>query len=204
MNKQALFLDLDGTIRTSKSGKRFIQGPEDIVLLPNVEKSIWEYRRAEYLIFGISNQGGVAFGYKTEAEVLGELSVTAALFKKDPFHAIFYCPYHERATQEKYRRKSLSRKPHPGMLVRAEEWASLRMGCGIDWSGSLVVGDRREDYALAGGLDIDFQWASIFFSFCAQCYSSLGMLPTISYANRCSCRIFCQSSCVEEWVDEQK
>lgn len=64
----ALCLDFDGTIRFSKRAE-FINSPADICLFPGVEPVLWEYRGKGYLILGITNQGGVAFGFKTISQI---------------------------------------------------------------------------------------------------------------------------------------
>lgn len=40
-----LFVDLDGTIRRSKTGKTFVSGTDDIELMPGVEKLLWIYKK---------------------------------------------------------------------------------------------------------------------------------------------------------------
>ena len=46
------------------------------------------YRDLGYLIFGVSNQGGVAFGIKSPAQEMREVEATCALFQRNPFHII--------------------------------------------------------------------------------------------------------------------
>lgn len=159
--KPALCLDLDGTVRCSKSGG-FIQGPDDIVLLPNVEEKIWEARRAGYLIFGVSNQGGVAFGIKTFLDIEAELSATLALFQKNPFHVVKQCYHHPDGKIHPYKYRSLLRKPDIGMLALCEVDA-YDNGFVVDWPRSLFVGDRPEDKECAKRAGVGFRWAWDFF-----------------------------------------
>jgi D-glycero-D-manno-heptose 1,7-bisphosphate phosphatase len=168
MKKQrVLFLDLDGTIRYSKSGE-FIESPEDVVVFPDVKAKLREYRDQGYLIFGISNQGGVAFGFKTideimkiEAETLRQLEGEGQNWHR-LFDNIEYCFSHPEGTIEPWNCKSLLRKPYVGMLVRIEEWCRQR-GYYIDYDQSLFVGDREEDQECARRAGIAFQWADDFF-----------------------------------------
>ncbi len=159
--RPALCLDLDGTIRYSKSSK-YIQHPEDIALFEGVEKKIWEYRDKEFLIFGVTNQGGVAFNYKSPERNLAEIAATKALFKNDPFHSIKYCYHIIEGTVFPYNYRSLLRKPFTGMLalLEVEAWNE---GYIIDWDKSIFVGDNDVDRDCAANAGIHFEWADKFF-----------------------------------------
>lgn len=157
----ALCLDLDGTVRYSKSGK-FISGPDDIALFDGVEQQIWSYRNNGYLIFGITNQGGVAYGLKTPASHMAEIDATIALFDQNPFHIIKSCYHHPGGKVEPYNHRSLLRKPNIGMLILCEVEA-WEKGYIVEWDNSLFVGDRPEDQKCAENAGIAFQWADSFF-----------------------------------------
>lgn len=160
--KPALCLDLDGTIRYSKAGK-FINRPEDIALFDGVEPILWGYRNSDFLIFGISNQGGVAFGKKSPHQESAEIAATLALFKKNPFHIVKTCWHHELGTAFPFNRRSLFRKPNIGMLALCE-YEAFNAGFAVDWDNSTFVGDRPEDEECARRADIDFRWAWEFFN----------------------------------------
>lgn len=159
--KPALCLDLDGTIRYSKNGE-FINSPKDVALFSGVEEKIWEYRDKGYLIFGITNQGGVAYGYKSHADHWAELEATLNLFERNPFHLIKSCYHHPDGTVEPYNHRSLLRKPDIGMLAicEAQMWDE---GYIVDWNNSLFVGDRPEDEQCAKNAGIAFKHANDFF-----------------------------------------
>jgi len=158
----ALFLDFDGTIRHSKKGK-FINKIEDIALFPDVEEKLWEYRNNGYLILGITNQGGVAFGYKKPDAMLKELQATLDLFQENPFHDVKSSYHHEKGRIEPYNHRSLLRKPDIGMLVQCEI-DCFSQGIIIDWDNSLFVGDRPEDEECARRANIQFISAEVFFN----------------------------------------
>jgi D-glycero-D-manno-heptose 1,7-bisphosphate phosphatase len=158
----ALVLDLDGTVRYSKSGK-FINGPKDIALYPDVEERIWQFRNMGYLIFGVTNQGGVAYGFKTLQDAHDEIEAMINLFEKNPFHIIEGCPLHESGKEESYKYRSLLRKPNIGMLAVCESDA-FDAGYVVDWNNSLMVGDRGEDRDCAQAAGIKFQWDYEFFN----------------------------------------
>lgn len=158
----ALFMDLDGTIRYSKTGE-FIQNVNDIALFADVEDKLWEYRDKGWLLCGISNQGGIAHGYKTMDDVAREMAATMRLFKRTGlFHAMTCCGNEENGTVEPYCHRSLMRKPYIGMLVQTEHDMRQR-GIIIDWPKSMMVGDREEDQQCAANAGIAFQWAHDFF-----------------------------------------
>jgi D-glycero-D-manno-heptose 1,7-bisphosphate phosphatase len=153
--KPALCLDFDGTIRRNKSGKPFITDVKDIELMPGIEKLIWKYRNMGYLIFGISNQAGVAHGFRLPLEVDHEMNVTLGLFEKNPFHIVKFC-YHDGAGKvEPYNHRSLLRKPDIGMLALMEHEA-FGAGFVVDWDKSLFVGDRPEDAECAKRAGVKF------------------------------------------------
>jgi D-glycero-D-manno-heptose 1,7-bisphosphate phosphatase len=159
--KPALCLDFDGTIRYSMSGE-FIDGPDDIELFADVEEKLWRWRDIGYLLLGISNQGGVAYGFKTPHDIENELDATMALFEKNPFHMVKMCYHHEGGKIEPYNTRSMLRKPDIGMLVLCE-YECFENGYMIDWANSLFVGDRPEDQECARNAGIAFQWAWDFF-----------------------------------------
>jgi D-glycero-D-manno-heptose 1,7-bisphosphate phosphatase len=152
----ALCLDLDGTVRRTKSGEPFIRNKEDIELMPGMENLIWKYRQMGYLIIAISNQGGVAHGFKLPMEIENEMDYTKRLFKANPFHSMQWCYHDERGTVEPYCHRSLWRKPNIGMLANAESEA-YSAGIIIDWGKSLFVGDRPEDEECAKNAGIKFE-----------------------------------------------
>jgi D-glycero-D-manno-heptose 1,7-bisphosphate phosphatase len=157
----ALCLDWDGTIRRSKSGETFIKNWEDIELIPGMEKIIWRYRDFGYLIVGISNQAGVAHGFKLAMEIERERDATLDLFKKNPFHVVKMCYHDGKGNTEPYNHRSLCRKPDYGMLVLAE-WEAYDAGYVIDWDRSMFVGDRPEDERCAKNAGISFRSAESF------------------------------------------
>lgn len=152
-----LLVDLDGTIRYSSNGT-FINHPDEVKLYDGVEEKLWGFRDAGYLIAAVSNQGGVAFGYKTPEGNRSELARMVELFDRNPFHFIKTCYHHPDGTVWPYNVRSLLRKPDIGMLALIEV-SAFEDGYVIDWDRSLFVGDRDEDYQCAKRAGVPFQWA---------------------------------------------
>lgn len=71
--KLAIF-DKDGTLTTTKSGAKFVQHPEDQVLLPGVAEGIAALAADGWAIAITSNQGGVAAGHKTIQGAIAEMA----------------------------------------------------------------------------------------------------------------------------------
>jgi D-glycero-D-manno-heptose 1,7-bisphosphate phosphatase len=155
--RRALFLDLDGTVRRSKTGT-FIKDADDLEIIPEAKEAIQHYKNHNYLIIGISNQGGVAFGHKTADQVQEESRKT---LQELPFDTIIHCYFMEGGTVEPFDRRSLLRKPNYGMIVLAEAQYS-NDGVFIDLDNSLFVGDREEDRECAESAKIKFMWADEF------------------------------------------
>ena len=159
--KPALCLDLDGTIRYSRSGD-FINKIEDIALYDGVEEVIWGYRERGYLIFGITNQGGVAYKFKSIQVVEDEIAATRMLFESDPFDAVQFSVLHPDGNNSPFNRKTFMRKPEIGMLALCEA-QMFQKGVIIDWENSIFVGDRPEDEECAQRAGIEFIWVKKFF-----------------------------------------
>jgi D-glycero-D-manno-heptose 1,7-bisphosphate phosphatase len=158
----ALCLDLDGTVRYSASGE-FVNHPDDVRLFDDVEEKIWEYREERgFLILGISNQAGVAHGFKTQLSNDAEIKRTLELFERNPFHIVKCCYHHPSGKVEPYNHRSLLRKPDIGMLAVCEVEA-FEEGYIIDWDKSIFVGDRPEDAVCAHNAGIQFASADEFF-----------------------------------------
>lgn len=158
-----LALDLDGTIRRSKSGQKFIAGPDDVELYPDVAPKLWEYRARGWMIVGITNQGGVACGFKNGEDAKQEMHATLAAFGDEhPFSMVQQCYHYEAGSVHPYCYRSLLRKPNIGMLAEVEI-ESFKHSIICDWDKSLFVGDRPEDQQCAANAGIAFQWAWDFF-----------------------------------------
>ena len=90
MNCKALFLDLDGTVRQTVSGEKFINDPQDQKLIKNARSAIEYFANRNYVIFGITNQGGVGAGYKKLELCCQEQKRTIELCPI--ISKIFFCP----------------------------------------------------------------------------------------------------------------
>jgi len=153
---QILFLDLDGTVRRSKSGQTFINDPQDQEIIPGVFEAI--DRHVWLIIVGITNQGGVAAGKKSLENCIEEQQEFLRMF---PYmDSIYFCPDFEgkvcyQVKLDCFRDCSIEggdfRKPGAGMIQLAIKH--------LKPDQSLFVGDRPEDELAASRAGIPFIWA---------------------------------------------
>lgn len=157
--RPALFLDLDGTVRETLSGRVHPLEPWDQQLRPGVSDRVREYRDRGYAIVGVTNQGGVALGILTEDDVLAINQRLMTDLAPRLFDLILYCPYHPHSRLPTYRHHADCRKPRPGMAFEA------RRQLGVDLGASIMVGDSDADQGFARNAGIGrFYWADEFFA----------------------------------------
>lgn len=163
-----LLLDKDGTLTKSKSGKEFVESPEDQEVLPGVTEALRRYLDQDYIPVIISNQAGVQQGYKTYPQAVEEMRYCMSLL---PFISIaLFCPdfdgencmivtptYSSSWPDEIEGLKCTYRKPGGGMIHLASR---LTFTHNNDLQKSLLVGDRNEDREAAAIAKINFQWVN--------------------------------------------
>ena len=170
MAKNALLLDLDGTVRKPRSGQKFINVPTDQQLIEGVAAAIERYVEAGWTLYGITNQGGVITGYKSLQSMLAEQLLTMELCPA--LAAVFCCPDWGDSCYVVYKNGEIVafdgkkdpqvycagqfRKPQAGMLKLALRHNETRFG-GV--GHALMVGDRPEDKEAAQNADIPFMSA---------------------------------------------
>lgn len=157
-----LLVDLDGTIREPLSGQQYFQHPKDQQIIAGADVAIRAYKD-DWIVVGISNQGGVAAWYKSIQECIKEQQYTLELFPE--LREIYFCPDFEgrkcfRVTRHNVHNYSKTkwsghyRKPGAGMLqlamVRHQHISE----------NTRYVGDRPEDEAAARRAGVQFQWAA--------------------------------------------
>lgn len=176
MNR-AIFLDIDGTLTGTISGETFKQHSQDVLVLPGVEKALQYYQNQtpNWIMIGISNQGGVGAGYKSIEDAIAEMKYTLKLLPQ--LSAIYFCP--DFAGQACWRidrtvefivseidrignfdpmireGNLIYRKPGAGMVFQAAK------EFGIDLTQSWYVGDRSEDEQCAIAAGVQYMDATI-------------------------------------------
>ncbi|WP_413380898.1 D-glycero-alpha-D-manno-heptose-1,7-bisphosphate 7-phosphatase [Alkalihalobacillus sp. 1P02AB] len=133
--RQAVFLDRDGVVNEVLTKRvKFVNTPTDFLLLEGVGESIKLLNEAGFLVFVVTNQGGVGLGYMKETmlqkihkKMTEDLSTFGASVDD-----IAYCPH-------KPDEGCPCRKPEAHMLVE------LAKKYQVDLHSSVMVGDREPD-----------------------------------------------------------
>lgn len=136
--KRAIFLDKDGTLIKNVP---YNVDPDRICLTTGAIAGLKQLHAADYALFIITNQSGIARGYFPETALvaveqrLRELLATADL----PLSGFYYCPHYPEGNVAPYAIDCSCRKPHPGLLLQAAAEH------GIDLSQSWLIGDILND-----------------------------------------------------------
>lgn len=152
MQKKIVFVDLDGTLIETKSGRTFPTNYKDWKLKPNIISYVKGYRDKGYLVILVTNQGGIERGLVDVNEFSQKLEdvqkASGIIFDK-----IYVAD----------RMTSLFRKPLSNALVKDLK----KGGIEVDKSNSLMIGDAGgratdfsdSDFIFAKGLGISFTHA---------------------------------------------
>ena len=144
MSEKAIFLDRDDTLIEDPG---YINDPEQVKLLDGVPEALVQLNTLGYKLIVVTNQSAVAHGIVTE-KVLGEIHerLKQLLADKNAFlDRIYYCPYHPEGVVPKYCKESNSRKPSPGMLLKAADEMDIDLGqswCVGNSSRDIEAGQR--------------------------------------------------------------
>jgi D-glycero-D-manno-heptose 1,7-bisphosphate phosphatase len=134
LNK-AVFLDRDGVINEVLSKRvKFVNKPEQMYLLEGVGEGVKFLNDSGFLVFVVTNQGGIGLGYMKE-----DMLLKVHQKMKDDIREyggkiddIIYCPHKPQAG-------CVCRKPEPEMLHRLAERHQVNL------NESYMVGDRDVD-----------------------------------------------------------
>lgn len=138
----AVFLDRDDTLIRCDglAPGNDLGDPALVEPLPGAIEACRRLKNAGFLLVVITNQGGVARGRYTEADVQRVHERVNEVFG-GVFDAFRACPYHPEGTVPKYAREHPWRKPAPGMILDAAH------ALNIDITRSWMIGDKERDSA---------------------------------------------------------
>ncbi len=152
-----IIFDVDDTVSTTKSGAPFRRTADDWQLLPGRAEKLKQLREQDVRLALASNQGGVAFGYMEQRDIMLEIHKTAKALSV-PKGGVYICYNHPSAKIGQYKHEDHRRKPGPGMLEDAmNDFESAPQE-------TLMVGDRPEDEGAAKNAGCSFMWAKDFFA----------------------------------------
>lgn len=154
-----LYLDLDGTVRKGFDELgRFVNKADDVELFPRMAERLLSWKQKGYRLVAVTNQGGIATGQVSEADVRSALMRTQEL-SGNAFDAVFMCQHHPDAHDPEWR-NCFCRKPKIGMLVLAQQFLSERFPDEMYPPHlALMVGDRPEDAQCATNAGVFFEAA---------------------------------------------
>ena len=139
-----IFLDLDGTVRATKTGRPCPNRRGEQYILPHVpSKLLWEQNRENKLV-GISNQAGVALGYLSEGTA-HDLVQETNRFLGGAF-SDFLLDFRDPGNKAD--------------LIRDYRWDTGIFGT---CEKCLLVGNEFSDQKAAREVGINFEWAHDFF-----------------------------------------
>lgn len=169
---ELLCLDLDGTLVDNalveidgKLQRRQHELFTKPVLLENRLAVLRDAAQEGWRFAIITNQGGVAWGYHTVAEVYDRIGCTLrqlAFFDGRPF-SVHVCFSHPRATVDGFKVGTQRRKPS-GAMIREAIDAHLGVGERLEGCSIHMVGDRDEDREAAADAGVGFEDAGSFFA----------------------------------------
>lgn len=138
MNRQAVFLDKDGTLIENEP---YNVDPARVRLTAGAGEALQALHGAGYGLVVVSNQSGVARGYFQEEELLPVRDCIAERLERAGARlaGFYYCPHLPAAPIARHARRCSCRKPAPGLLFRAAT------ELGVDLARSWLVGDILDD-----------------------------------------------------------
>lgn len=158
-----LFLDRDGVIIEDVS---YLKDPEQVQIYPGIVPLLKWAQQTRRKIIVVTNQSGIGRGLLT-AEDMQKVhdKITEELNKENiQIDGWYYCPFHPEHGQGEYKKKSMLRKPRPGMLMLGAREHQ------VDITKSIMVGDKSSDvielpglktFLIQGRYDIDSQHKEI-------------------------------------------
>jgi D-glycero-D-manno-heptose 1,7-bisphosphate phosphatase len=135
-------LDRDGVLNVDTA---YVYRAEDFSWTEGAIDAVRTLNDAGYLAIVTTNQSGVARGLYDEPAVAALHAWMNEELARHGAHidAFYYCPHHPQGTVARYARDCDSRKPGPGMLLRAMRELPVRK------EGSFAVGDKDTDMEAA-------------------------------------------------------
>ncbi len=148
---KGLLLDVDGTLRKTKSGELYPRQPDDIEILPGRAEVLNRWIDDGYQLFLVSNQSGVASNHLTREAADACFARTVELLGV-PVAQIAYCPH------SAFPAGCFCRKPMPGLGVQ------LMMQYRLAPEHLVMVGDMDSDEAFARSIGARYFDANEFFA----------------------------------------
>lgn len=147
---KGLLLDVDGTLRRTRSGELFPRNADDVEVLPGRRELLQRFVDEGYKLFFVSNQSGVASEKLSAADAEAAFARTIELLGV-PVEEVAYCPH------PAFPVGCFCRKPLPGLgisLIQRHQLAREHL---------MMVGDMDSDRDFARALGARYFDAAEFF-----------------------------------------
>jgi HAD superfamily hydrolase (TIGR01662 family) len=148
---RGLLLDVDGTVRKTKSGAIYPSHADDVELLPGRRDVLARWINDGYQLFFVSNQSGIASGKLDRAAAESAFARTVELLGL-PVTEVVYCPH------PAFPAGCYCRKPMPGLGIYLMQRHRLSR------EHLVMVGDMDSDADFAAGIGARYFDAATFFS----------------------------------------
>lgn len=152
---KGLLLDVDGTLRKTKSGELYPRSADDVEILPNRASVLKRWMDDGYDLFFVSNQSGVSSGKLSMEDADGAFQRTVELLTAEEkdlvVKEVAYCPH------TAFPAGCFCRKPLPGLGIYLMQKHLL------DPSQWVMVGDMASDAEFAKNIGAKYFDAASFF-----------------------------------------
>ena len=136
--RPALFLDRDGVLNVDRG---YVSRIDAFEWIDGAIECVANFKRRGWYVFVVTNQSGIARGYYTEADMqaLHEHMARELAEAGTAIDRFYHAPWHEEGEVSRYRKKSIDRKPGPGMLLQA------MADFPVNREQSFLIGDKQTD-----------------------------------------------------------
>lgn len=138
MRTRALFLDRDGVINLNHG---YVHRQTDFEFIDGIFDLARAAHAQQYKLVVITNQAGIARGYYSQQQFLELTNWMCEQFVDNgaQIAKVYFSPYHPTEGIGEYKKDDFSRKPYPGMILRAQKEFNL------DLESSILIGDKASD-----------------------------------------------------------